>query len=408
MKTKHKISIVASALCLLASSCHPSIRVKETSHAVNTVEFRKQVEELCETKTIPGNDVKLLRNGKEFLPAMIADIRSAKHSINFETFILREGRVAKAFVTALSERAKQGVKVKVLLDGVGSRFVGEELEGMLENSGAELYYYKEVWKNPIVANNRNHRKLLIIDGSTAYTGGAGVATAWEGNGLTKWNWRDNMYRVKGPVVKEMQQQFTLNWKEVTKENLSGNEYFPPLKSEGSKLVQVSTSGNDVKHHGLAKTFQLAIEAARKDITIANSYVCPPRSIINALIRAKERGVKVTVIGPGQIMDSMVTKRCSHNVLKKFVEKGGDYYEYQPSMYHCKMMIVDGYFNIIGASNLDNRSFFINDENNLHVYDANFAKTQLDDIAKDKKYSEKLSVEDMTPFAWDAWFMRPQL
>ena len=400
--------LIATLVSVVISSCAQLKEVERNPPPVHTIAFKRQMELVGKTKTRDGNSCQFLKNGSAFFPSMLADIRSAKESVTFETFIIREGRIANYFVNALSERSRQGVKVHMILDAIGSRFLDQNAIEKLESSGVELYWYKSVYRNPLVANNRDHRKSLIIDGKIAHVGGAGVATAWDGNGNSFWNWRDNQYRVTGPAVADLQRVFCLNWKELTGTDLSGSRYFPQLRSSGDKTIQVLASGNESNDHAIGRAYLLAVNAARKDITIGNAYVCPPERFLLAIERALKRGVRVRVLGPGKIMDSKMLQRCAHNVWKRLIPKGLEVYEYSPAMYHTKLMIVDHHLVIAGASNLDYRSFFINDENNIHIFDTQFAKKQMRSFEDDLKKSKLLTLDSLSSYSWRAWMVQSQL
>lgn len=393
-------------VCL--SSCSQLEPIGEVTESVDSAAFRQRMEVIGGSPVVAGCSCQFLKNGDVFFPSMLTDIRAAKHSITLETFIIREGTIANTFVSALAKKAEEGLEVCVLLDGIGSRFLDEPAVERLKSSGVKLEWYRPLYRNPLIANNRTHRKLLILDGKIGHVGGAGFANAWKGNGMKPWYWRDNQYRFEGPVVAEMQKVFCENWQELTGDRLKGRKYFPKLSVSGVMPIQHVASSPHGNSKSIGRCYLLAIEAARTEVCLSMAYVCPPPALRDALERALRRGVKVRIVTSSDKTDSKITRRCSHHLWKKLIPHGLEVYEYQPSMMHAKLMVVDRYLVIGGAANFDYRSCFINDENNFHVFDQDFAEQQVKVFNADMKHSKKITMDHVEKFSLPAWLIGFQL
>lgn len=393
---------------LALSSCGHVPCVEVSSDRLDTTEFRDEIENISETEIVAGNKIKWIPSGDAYFSNLLGDLYAAKKSINLETFIIREGTVATYIVNALAAKAREGVEVNVIFDSVGSRFLDKPSIEKLRFAGVDVKWYRPWWKNLFAANNRDHRKIIVIDGMLAYTGGAGIADVWAGKADKPYSWYDSCFKVTGPVVAQLQNGFLDNWSELSKKTLTGEGYFPSLKATGTASMQ-SILCDSAKHSGkIEDAYLLAINSAKEEIVFSMAYVCPPTSIKNALECALERNVKVTILTANEYTDSDITRRCGHNLWRKLIKKGIKVYEYQPTMLHSKVMVVDEVFTVIGAANLDYRSLRINDENNLHVFDSNFASQQLQIFARDLKHSKELTLRSLQPYSLKAFFSQSQL
>ena len=252
-----------------------------------------------------GNAVTMLVNGDAFLPAMLKAIRQAKKTVTLETYIWASGRVSDDFIAALGERAGDGVKVHVLLDGMGTLKFKREDRARLEKAGVQVMKYgREHWYQikPNI-NHRTHRKLLIIDGRIGFTGGMCIDDSWLGDGKSENNWRETQIRVEGPVVRQMQAVFATNWMQTTGTLLLGEDYYPVPERMSTSLAQCFMSGPTERPEAVRLAHIFAIAAARKTIDIANAYFVPDDLAIEMLLDARQRGVRVRVIVPA-INDSI--------------------------------------------------------------------------------------------------------
>jgi cardiolipin synthase len=314
---------------------------------------------------------------------MLGAIRSAKQSISFETYVFQNGEIARQFTDALAERAQAGVKVNVILDAQGTQEMGRQNLERLRNAGVQVAKYHSVfWPDPRRYNNRTHRKLLIIDGKIGFVGGVGIADVWTGNAASPQHWRDNHYQVIGPVVAQLQATFATSWLKTRGEVLHGADYFPPLAPAGPYLAQAIRSG--AHNENLDLMYLLAIASAQKTLRIENAYFLPDDLMRKELTEAAKRGVKVEVVVPGKKIDQKLVRLASKRHWPELIRAGVRILEYQPTMVHVKLIIVDDIFVSVGSGNFDNRSIRLNDEANLDVLDRRFAAQQTRLFESDKK------------------------
>ena len=332
---------------------------------------------------VPGNNITTLVNGNQIFPAMLGAIRSAKHSISFETYVFQDGEIARQFTEALAERAQSGVKVHAILDAQGTQKMGRQNLERLRDAGVEVAKYHSIlWPDPRRYNNRTHRKLLIVDGKIGFVGGVGIADLWSGNADSPRHWRDNHYKVIGPVVAQLQASFVTSWLKIRGEVLHGADYFPPLASTGPYLAQAIRSG--ARNENLDLMYLLAIASAKTTLRIENAYFLPDDLMRKELTEAAKRGVKVEIVVPGKKIDQKLVRWASRRHWPELIRAGVRIFEYQPTMVHVKLMIVDDIFVSVGSGNFDNRSIRLNDEANLDVLDRNFAGQQTRLFESDKK------------------------
>jgi cardiolipin synthase len=375
-------------------------RSLEHKYGVGDPQFRRELGTLLGPTIIDGNRIQNLENGAEIFPAMLAAVREAQHSINFETYIYWSGDVGRTFARALEDRARAGVKVHVLIDWVGSQKMEEALINEMKGAGIEIQRYHPLhWYNLGRMNNRTHRKLLIIDGRVGFTGGVGIADQWDGRAQDPEHWRDSHYRLDGPAVAQMQAAFMDNWIKTTGKVLQGVEYFPPLQPDGEALGQVFTSSPSGGGDSMQLMYLLSITAAEKTIDISAAYFVPDELTRKALRAALLRGVRLRLIVPGEHTDADVVRSASKSDWGELLQAGALIYEYQPTMFHCKTMIVDSQLVSVGSTNFDNRSFQLNDEANLNVYDKRFAERLEDVFEQDLLRSRRVSYEQWRHRPW---------
>ncbi|HXJ58453.1 MAG TPA: phospholipase D-like domain-containing protein [Verrucomicrobiae bacterium] len=348
----------------------------EHTYGVTDPQFMRSMGSLVEPGILASNKVTTLLNGDEIFPAMLEAVRTARKSICLETYIYWSGSVGREFADALAERARAGVKVHVIIDWIGSRRIDSELLDLMRESGVEVERYNPlVWYAPTRLNHRDHRKLLIVDGGVGFTGGAGLADIWQGNADAPEHWRDSMFKLEGPAVAQMQAAFMDNWIKTTARVLEGDDYFPDLGPGGNDHAQVFKSSPREGTEDVRMMYLLSIASARTNIRLSASYYVPDRLTSREFIEAVQRGVKVEIILPGSRTDSGIVKHASRGRWGPLLEAGVKIYEYQPTMYHCKMMIVDDLFVSVGSANFGNRSFRLNDEANMNVFSTAFAAQQ---------------------------------
>jgi cardiolipin synthase len=368
---------------------------REIDHdvGISDPQFARAMGTLLGPGLLEGNRVEVLLNGDQIFPAMLVAIREARRTITFETYIYWSGEIGRAFADALIERARAGVKVHLLLDWVGAGKMDDAMVQEMEQAGVEVKKYRPLhWYNLTRMNNRTHRKLLVVDGKIGFTGGVGIADIWQGHGQDPDHWRDTHFRLEGPAVAEMQAAFQDNWLKVQPRVLHGDGYFPSLDSVGEMRAQVFKSSYGEGSESTRLMYLMSIAAARKSILLANAYFVPDSLAIDELVAARARGVRVEVIVPGKYIDSKIVRQASRSRWEKLLEAGVAIYEYQPTMYHVKVLVVDGLWSSVGSTNFDNRSFALNDEANLNVLDSAFAARQEAIFEDDKTRARQITLE----------------
>ncbi len=358
---------------------------------VEDPQFLRCMGNLLGPGVLAGNKVEALQNGKEIFPSMLEAIHGAQETITFETYIYWSGEIGRQFSQALCERARAGVKVHVMLDWAGSGKIEEGILEELRTAGVEVErYHPPRWNTLSRMNNRTHRKLLVVDGRIGFTGGVGIADIWLGNGGSPDEWRDSHYRIEGPAVAQMQAAFTDNWIKTRAEVLFGSKYFPELKPVGDSQAQVFKSSRGEGSESVRLMYLLSIASATKSVQLQSAYFVPDDLAIETFVAACKRGVKVEIIVPGPHMDAEIVQNASRSLWGPLLDAGVKIYEYQPSMYHCKVLIVDDVWVSVGSTNFDDRSFRLNDEANLNIYDAAFAQEQVKVFEEDKSKSRLMT------------------
>ncbi len=370
---------------------------KKIQHSINTdygvgePPFCRTMSHLLGPPLLDGNTVETLENGCQIFPAMLEAIASAQRSITFENFVFSEGEVTRRFALAMAERAKAGVKVHFLQDAMGSDCIrGADMQ-IMKNAGVEVEIFR--YTNFSRFNQRTHRKILVVDGRVGFTGGVGICDAWDGNADQPLRWRDTHYRLEGPTVSQLQQAFMDNWMETRAVVLHGDDYYPELKPVGDSTCQVFKSSASEGGENSRLMVLLSIAAARKTVRIGNAYFIPDDLTISTLVDACRRGVEVEVIVPGPLIDQKLARLVSRARMGKLLKAGARIFEYGPSLYHCKFMVVDGCWTSVGSTNLDNRSLRLNAEANLNVHDCRFAAHHEKLFAKDRAVSNEVTLDD---------------
>jgi cardiolipin synthase len=342
---------------------------------------------------LDGNSVALLNNGDAFYPAMLEAIDKAERSITIEAYIYWAGDIGLKFAHALAAAAQRGVRVKLLLDAVGSQSVGNEILEILEKGGCHLAWYNPIrWHRLRRINNRTHRKSLIVDGRVGFTGGAGIADQWTGDAQDDQHWRDLQIRIEGPAVRPLQTGFAQNWLECTGELVSGPYFYPAPVSAGHLSLQTIMSSPETGASAVRVMYVLAISAARHSIDIANPYFVPDHVSIDLFRDAVKRGVRVRVMVAGSSNDTMVTRLNSVRLYGAVLEAGVEVWEYNRTMMHHKVMVVDGRWSTIGTANFDNRSFSHNEESNVSVLDEGLAEALTETFERDLRVCEQVTLD----------------
>ncbi len=344
---------------------------------------------------IGGNRITILQNGIEIFPALLEAIASANHSVHFSTFIYSSGEIPIQFGDAFSAAAKRGIEVRMVFDKSGSKKVSPELIDQMRKAGCKVKWFRPIeWYSWAKYNHRTHRKLLIIDGTVAFTGGVGIADEWNGNADAPGHWRDTHVRVVGPAVASIQAAFVDNWNEATGELPIDERYFPKLPRAGETSMCGIQSNPAFGASAAQRTMAVLIAGASRRLWIANAYFVPPKPFVRALRDAKARGVDVKILMPGRYHDEVSVRRASRRTWGRLLEGGVELYEYKPTMIHCKIVIVDSSISSIGSINFDPRSFALNAEFGVVALDREIANQMEEAFVEDLRYSRRVTADDL--------------
>jgi cardiolipin synthase A/B len=399
-------AVVATlAVVLLVSNFHtPEKKVQHQVHHLYGVldpQFEREMGTLLGPAILPGNRITVLENGDEIFPAMLKAIRAAEQSINFETYIYWSGHTGEEFAQALIERVRAGVKVHLMLDWLGSEKMAPQLVSRMKDAGVEIERFHALhWFSLGKLNNRTHRKVLIIDGKIGFTGGVGIADEWTGHAQDPDHWRDMHFQVEGPVVAQFQAAFLDNWIKTTGRVLTGETYFPLLAPAGDLKMHMFMSSPEGGSESMRLMYLMAITAAEQSIDIEAAYFIPDTLMSRELVKAQARGVRIRILLPGKHIDSETVRIATKRAWGPLLASGVEIHEYEPTMLHCKMLIFDHHMVSVGSTNFDMRSFELNDEASLNVYDAAFASRMTDVFENDLRAS--------TPYGLSRWQERPWL
>ena len=362
---------VAAALVVptLAGCAHQSPVLRLPALEMGHPTFAATVAAYTGSPVVGGNRVEVLLNGDEIFPAKLRAIRSARRTINYAQYVFEEGKPAQDVAQAMAERCRAGVTVNVLLDAVGALALPTEYRDIMTNAGCRVEIFRPLSPFAIdKVNNRNHRRILVADGRMGITGGSGTSGKWGGDGKTQDHWRDTDVWIEGPVVEQLQGAFVENWLEATGIALGGRDYFPaPLEAKGHASAQAVRSSPAGGSAAMYTMFLLAMASARRSIYITNPYFLPDDKMVETLVRTARNRVRVVLLLPGAI-DHNIVKQASRAELGRLLEAGVEVYEYRAALLHAKTMVVDSRWATVGSTNLDRRSFALNDEINLVVYD----------------------------------------
>lgn len=368
-------------------------------YGTTDAQFLREMGVMLGPSIVPGNKVTVLEDGDQIFPAMLDAIRGAQRTITFETYIWWSGEIAKSFSAALCERAKAGVQVNVTVDWAGSIKMDSSMLQEMQDCGVHIERYRPLhWYNLGRLNNRTHRKLLIVDGRIGFTGGVGIGDPWLGHAQDPDHWHDLHFRIDGPVVSQMQAAFNDNWIKTTGTVLNGADYFPAVAPAGDAPAHMFIASPAGGAESMHLMFLMSIAAAETSIDVEAAYFIPDPLLRDALLAARRRGVRIRLLLPGPYIDSETVRIATKKEWGPLLAAGAEIHLYQPTMLHVKLMIVDGYMVSVGSTNLDQRSFQLNDEASLNVYDADFAARMTAVFERDLKKSK--------PYTYRMWASRP--
>lgn len=361
---------------------------------------------------IAGNKVTLLIDGPATMKEMMAAVRDAKTTVNLETYIFDQDELGMQFADLLIEKRRQGVTVNVLYDSVGTLSVPQAFFERMKAGGVNLLAFNPV--NPVArvgkweVNNRDHRKLLVVDGSIAFTGGINISSDYANSSFfgsgrrptqvdaKKVGWRDTHVKVEGPAVAAFQYSFVNNWVHQDAGELPEANYFPTLSAVGDKVVRVLASDPD-KGFEIYKALVLAIGESKKTVHLTSAYFVPDQQIVDALIAAARRGVDVRLVLPG-VTDHGLVLHAGRAFYDQLLAGGVKIHQLQVAVLHAKTAVIDGNWSTIGSANIDRRSFIHNYELNVIILDPAFGQQMESAFSEDLKDSKEVTKEE--------WSRRP--
>jgi len=343
-----------------------------------------------------NNSVKILVNGENKFPEVLEALSKAKNHIHIEYYIYEDGEIGREVEKLLIQKVKEGVTVRFIYDDFGSRSIRRNLVHRLRANGVKAFPFFKIYFIAFAnrLNYRNHRKIIVVDGITAFVGGINVSDRYINKaGDTKLFWRDTHLRIDGPGVQYLQYLFLCDWNFCANKKLQPDEYFFPHKDsypvQGNKVVQIASSGPDSAKPTILFSLLQAINLATKEILITSPYFIPGESLLDALIIASLSGVSVKLLMPG-ISDSFIVNAAAKSYYNDLLDAGVEIYLYNKGFVHAKTMVTDQKVAIVGTANMDFRSFDLNFEVNAIVYDSEIAEQLTEVFYEDLKNAERIA------------------
>jgi cardiolipin synthase A/B len=365
---------------------------------------RRRLEALLGVPATEGNEVRVLRNGERIFPAMLDAIRGASESVDLLTYIYWTGRPADAFADALAERARAGVNVRVLIDAIGGARMSSALTAQMRDAGAHVRFFRPPWlRSPFTHNHRTHRKVLVVDGLQAFTGGVGIAEEWDGDARGPDEWRDTQVQLRGPAVAGLQAAFVQNWSETTRNPDEPSAEYPVLTAEGPDLVHVVRGTATIGWDDMQTAWYALLTAARHRVTLQTAYFAPDREFLGLLTHVRARGISVDVLVPGPHYDKEVSRVGSERHFGALLDAGVSVWRYQPTMLHTKVLIVDDEIAMIGSSNFNRRSLDHDEEVATIIYGGTPVADLVSHFAADRDRAEQVTRQE-----WESRSIRRRL
>ncbi|KIF73220.1 phospholipase [Streptomyces sp. 150FB] len=361
-----------------------------TSAPERTRRIRRRLERLIGIAATEGNAVLPLRNGDEIFASMLAGIGSAEYTVDMMTFVYWRGDIARRFARALAERALSGVRVRLLLDGFGSRLIEKDQLRMMERAGVQVAWFrKPLYLSPFKQNHRCHRKVLVVDEETAFTGGVGIAEEWCGDARNENEWRDTHVRVRGPAVDGIAAAFAQNWAECHAELFDDRDRFIDHRPQGDAIVQVVRGSASIGWQDMQTLLRVVLESAERRVRLATAYFAPDTYFVELLCATARRGVTVEILLPGPHTDKRVCQLAGQHHYEALLACGVRIFHYRPTMMHAKVITVDGIAALTGSTNFNRRSLDHDEEVMLAVLDEAFTAVLDGHFEEDLKVSEEI-------------------
>lgn len=355
--------------------------------------LRRRLEALLGIPMTEGNAVDVYRNGDQIFPAMLEAIRGAERTVDLMTYVYWSGDIAREFADALAERAAHGVRVRVLIDAVGGFKIEDGLVDRMTRGGVHLQWFRKPWaKSPFKQNHRCHRKVLVVDEMTAFTGGVGIAEEWTGNARNADEWRDTHVRVRGPAVDGIAAGFGQNWAEGDEPLFDERDQFPHHPQAGNATIQVVRGSASIGWDDMQTLFHVVLSSAQQRIRLTTAYFAPSQDFVDLLVGQATEGVQVQLMLPGPGADKRVCQLASESIYAELVDGGVEVWNFQPSMLHAKILTVDEELSVIGSSNFNRRSMDHDEEIALAILDREVTATLDLHFDDDLKRSRPIDLE----------------
>jgi cardiolipin synthase A/B len=385
------VVVVIGLVAMLLALAQDQLTLKiQSAHSVEDPEFAGYSAALLGVHATGGNTYTVLTNGDQIFPAMLQAVNGAQRRISFETYIYNKGTIGEQFTNAFIAAAKRGVQVLLVIDAMGSNKVPQEWQDNMKAAGVKIGEFGQPkWYSLEELNYRTHRKILVVDGRVGFTGGVGLDDQWLGNAQDKTHWRDTMVQVDGPAARLMEGAFNENFVETLGPVTPVVDQPPQIPAEPHDSAMVLRSSPTGGSNDLKRLYLLAIAASKRTLDIESPYFVTDESTYWALQQARQRGVRVRILVEGDLTDAKPVKYASREAYQRLMDQGIELYEYQPTMMHTKVIVIDGAWSMFGSANFDNRSLELNDEMNVAVSDRGLAARLLEDFEQDLKVARKL-------------------
>lgn len=368
--------------------------MREPTRDPDLERFREALEWTVGYPFLGGNDVRVLKNGVEIFPEMLAAIAQAETTIDFLTFVYWKGEIAQRFAEILADKAREGVRVRALLDGYGARPMDPRLLTHMRDAGVDVRWFRppSTWWKLWKADNRTHRKILVCDGRVGFTGGVGIAAEWEGDARDPSEWRDTHLRVEGPAVRSLEAAFLGNWAEAEGDVTADIGDMPPVRDAGDVEMQIVLGTASIGWSDIATLLRTMIATAQKRLRITTAYFAPDTEVLRLLRQATDRGVQVQVICPGPHHDERLSQLSGEAVYDDVLRAGVDLWNYQRTMLHAKVVTVDGVLSMVGSPNFNHRSMRKDDEACVVMLNRRITETLDAHFEQDLEAAEKIVLE----------------
>jgi cardiolipin synthase len=354
--------------------------------------LRRRLETIIGTPFTEGNSLTVLRNGDQIFPAMLEAIRAATSTVDLMTFVYWRGDIAVEFARAMSAKAREGVRVRLLIDALGGRLIDKDLVDDMSEAGVQVEWFRKPFvKSPFKSNHRCHRKVCVVDGRIGFTGGVGIAQEWCGDARDETEWRDTHVRVEGPAVDGLQSAFIQDWAESGRPLYDERDEFPEQRQRGDSTVQVVRGSASLGWDDMQSAFHVMLDSAERRLRIATAYFAPDDDFLDTLCAAPARGVEVDLLLPGPHADKRVCQLASEAAYARLVDCGVRVWTFQPSMMHAKVMTIDGFAAVVGSSNFNRRSLDHDEEVVIIALDGDLVSTLDEHLDADFERSEQIDL-----------------